>query len=167
MRVSQGGLDGSAEKLVARFPRTLMNLQTAIRALPHLWIFDNDDLRASFRLVAVFENGRQVSRDDPVPHWLVPLLAEGRILSGSTKDIRPEGFEPTTLGSEDQCSIQLSYGRVGESSTPSRATRQAVNFHSNLLKTPRDSCSISTDRLAGVPRPDRRHLCCFPAIAEG
>ena len=26
--------------------------------------------------------------------------------------VRPEGFEPPTLGSEDQCSIQLSYGRT-------------------------------------------------------
>ena len=28
------------------------------------------------------------------------------------KMVRPEGFEPPTLGSEDQCSIQLSYGRA-------------------------------------------------------
>jgi hypothetical protein len=29
----------------------------AIRDLPHVWIFDNDDLRTPFRQVAVFENG--------------------------------------------------------------------------------------------------------------
>ena len=27
------------------------------------------------------------------------------------KKVRPEGLEPPTLGSEDRCSIQLSYGR--------------------------------------------------------
>ncbi len=31
--------------------------------------------------------------------------------SGAEVQVRPEGFEPPTLGSEDRCSIQLSYGR--------------------------------------------------------
>jgi predicted ABC-type ATPase len=75
MRVSQGGHDVPAEKLVARFPRTLANLKTAIRDLPHVWIFDNDDLRTPFRQVAVFENGRRLSLNKPVPGWLRPLLA--------------------------------------------------------------------------------------------
>jgi len=75
MRVSQGGHDVPAEKLVARFPRTLANLKTAIRDLPHVWIFDNDDLRTPFRQVAVFENGQRVTLNAPVPEWLVPLLA--------------------------------------------------------------------------------------------
>ena len=75
MRVSQGGHDVPPEKLTARYPRTLVNLRTAIRELPYVWIFDNDDLRTPFRRVAVFENGRQTSLNRPVPKWLRPLLA--------------------------------------------------------------------------------------------
>ena len=74
MRVSQGGHDVPTEKLIARFPRTLANLKNAIRELPHVFIFDNDDLRASFRQVAVFERGQKVSSAKPVPRWLQPLL---------------------------------------------------------------------------------------------
>ena len=59
----------------ARFPRTLANLKSAIRNLPHVWIFDNDDLRTPFRQVAVFENGQRVNLNEPLPEWLAPLLA--------------------------------------------------------------------------------------------
>jgi predicted ABC-type ATPase len=74
MRVSQGGHDVPSEKLLTRFPRTLANLKAAIRDLPHVWIFDNDDLRTPFRQVAVFENGRLVTLHKPAPKWLTPLL---------------------------------------------------------------------------------------------
>lgn len=74
MRVSQGGHDVPSEKLTARFPRTLANLKTAIRDLPHVWIFDNDDLRTPFHQVTVFENGQRVTLNEPVPKWLTPLL---------------------------------------------------------------------------------------------
>lgn len=74
MRVSQGGHDVPREKLVARFPRTLANLKAAICELPHVWIFDNDDLRTPFRRVAVFENGRPVTLAKRIPQWLRPLL---------------------------------------------------------------------------------------------
>ena len=101
MRVSQGGHDVPAEKLVARLPHTtaasrltrlprtaapavsrvpqgytsgLANLKTATRELPQVWIFDNDDLQAPFRHVAVFENGQRVTLNEPVPEWLAPLL---------------------------------------------------------------------------------------------
>lgn len=76
MRVSQGGHDVPEEKLIARFPRTLANLKTAIGEVPHVWIFDNEDLRTPFRQVAVFENGRRVSLKRPVPGWLKPLLPQ-------------------------------------------------------------------------------------------
>lgn len=74
MRVSQGGHDVPAEKLVQRFPRTLSNLEAAIRELPNVWVFDNNDLRTPYRLVAVFESGRLVRSQRPVPRWLKPLM---------------------------------------------------------------------------------------------
>lgn len=74
MRVSQGGHDVPTEKLRARFPRTLANLRAAIHELPHVWVFDNSDLRSPFRLVAVFEGGRLVKLKQPVPRWLRAML---------------------------------------------------------------------------------------------
>jgi predicted ABC-type ATPase len=62
MRVSQGGHDVPPDKLLARYPRTLANLQSAIRELPYVLIFDNDDLRSPFRQAAVFENGQMTFR---------------------------------------------------------------------------------------------------------
>jgi len=74
MRVSQGGHDVPSQKLVERFPRTLANLERAIRDLPHVWVFDNGDLEKPFRKVAVFQNGRRVEVHPPIPDWLLPLL---------------------------------------------------------------------------------------------
>jgi len=77
MRVTQGGHDVPHEKLVGRFPRLLANLKAGLRALPHVWIFDNDDLRTPFRLVAVFESGRAVTLKKPIPKWLRAPLGRG------------------------------------------------------------------------------------------
>ena len=74
MRVSQGGHDVPTEKLISRYPRSLANLKSALRELPRVWIFDNDDLRTPFRLIAVFEEGKRVRLEKPVPKWLWPLL---------------------------------------------------------------------------------------------
>lgn len=74
MRVSQGGHDVPPEKLIERFPRTLANLAASIRELPCVLIFDNDDLKAPFRHVAVYANGQAAQLNEPVPSWLKPLL---------------------------------------------------------------------------------------------
>ncbi len=74
MRVSQGGHDVPAEKLVQRYPRILANLKAALRELPSVWVFDNNDLRTPYRLVAIFESGHLVKLERPVPRWLTPLL---------------------------------------------------------------------------------------------
>ena len=74
MRVSQGGHDVPADKLISRFPRTMDNLKQAIQELPCVYIFDNDDLRMPYRLAAIFQQGRNTFLAKPVPRWLEPLL---------------------------------------------------------------------------------------------
>ena len=74
MRVSQGGHDVPTEKLIARYPRILINLRAALRELAHVWVFDNDDLVTPYRLVAVCEADKIISLQQPVPAWLRPLL---------------------------------------------------------------------------------------------
>ncbi len=56
--------------------RTLANLQSAICDLPHVWVFDNDDLRTPYRKVAVYEQGRRVFVGKPAPNWLRRILKE-------------------------------------------------------------------------------------------
>lgn len=58
MRVTQGGHDVPPDKLEERFPRTLLNLKLAIKELPHVVIFDNNDLAKPYQLIAEFENGK-------------------------------------------------------------------------------------------------------------
>jgi len=74
MRVSQGGHDVPRDKLRSRYPRTLANLKLAIQQLPHVLIYDNDDLSKPYRQVAVFEQGRLLASGEPIPEWLRPLL---------------------------------------------------------------------------------------------
>jgi predicted ABC-type ATPase len=75
MRVSQGGHDVPDEKLRSRFPRTLDNLQAAIRRLPHVLIYDNSDLSVPFRAVAEFHHGLLSRLHEPIPEWLRPRIA--------------------------------------------------------------------------------------------
>ena len=74
MRVSQGGHDVPNSKLEERFPRILANLKSSLRELPNVWVFDNNDLRTPWRLVAIVQQGRVVRLQRPVPKWLAPLL---------------------------------------------------------------------------------------------
>jgi predicted ABC-type ATPase len=74
MRVMQGGHDVPREKLVARYPRILKNLKAAIRELPHVWVFDNDNISEPFRLTVVCENGRLIQAKKPIPKWLRAVL---------------------------------------------------------------------------------------------
>jgi predicted ABC-type ATPase len=70
MRVLQGGHDVPADKVLARFPRSLENLKRAMQVLPFVWIYDNSDLTRPFRKVAEVEQGAVVRRWPPLPAWL-------------------------------------------------------------------------------------------------
>jgi len=74
MRVTQGGHDVPTAKLISRFPRTLTNLMAAIQDLPHILVFDNDDLETPFRHVATFRDGKPVEVHKPIPQWLRQAL---------------------------------------------------------------------------------------------
>jgi predicted ABC-type ATPase len=74
MRVSQGGHDVPSEKLEERFPRVLANLKAALAVLPNVLVFDHNDLRNPYRLVAIARSGHVVKLQRPVPKWLAPLL---------------------------------------------------------------------------------------------
>jgi predicted ABC-type ATPase len=76
MRVSQGGHDVPDDKLLSRYSRTLDNLRAAIIRLPHVLVYDNSDLRAPFRQVAVFDHSQLRDLHEPVPEWLRPLLPQ-------------------------------------------------------------------------------------------
>ncbi|MGB8930251.1 MAG: zeta toxin family protein [Anaeromyxobacteraceae bacterium] len=74
MRVLKGGHDVPTRKIRERFPRTLANLRRAIRALPHVLLFDNSDLSRPFRAVATFRDGALVEAGTPVPAWARRLV---------------------------------------------------------------------------------------------
>lgn len=70
MRVLEGGHGVPSDKLVTRFPRTLENLRLSLLRLPLVLVYDNDDLRDPYRLVAQCESGRVMSLKEPAPAWL-------------------------------------------------------------------------------------------------
>ncbi|MEK7415736.1 MAG: AAA family ATPase, partial [Planctomycetota bacterium] len=57
MRVSQGGHDVPTDRLITRYPRTLANLRAALPVLSAVLVYDNDDLRRPYQLVARIVQG--------------------------------------------------------------------------------------------------------------
>ena len=63
-----------AEKLPACYARSLANLKRAMRDVPIVLVFDNDDLGAPYRRLATCENGARTFLAKPMPDWLSQLL---------------------------------------------------------------------------------------------
>ncbi|MEM6601100.1 MAG: zeta toxin family protein [Verrucomicrobiota bacterium] len=74
-RVEAGGHDVPEEKLMARYDRTLKNLQLAIEQLPHVVIYDNSRSKEPYRFLAEFREGKIYSRGEhQLPKWVEPFL---------------------------------------------------------------------------------------------
>lgn len=78
MRVSQGGHDVPADRIISRFPRVLLNLRAALPVLSAVLVYDNDDLRHPYRLIARVEQGRIVHEAEVLPSWWLDATASGR-----------------------------------------------------------------------------------------
>lgn len=74
MRVSQGGHDVPTERLVARFPRVVNNLRAALTRLSAVLVYDNDDLRRPYRLIAEVTAGEVHARVPDPPLWWSTML---------------------------------------------------------------------------------------------
>jgi predicted ABC-type ATPase len=74
MRVSQGGHDVPSKKLRLHFGRTIANLRTAIKKLPYVLVYDNNNLSVPYRQAAVFEKGRLLTSNKRLPDWFKPLV---------------------------------------------------------------------------------------------
>ena len=68
-RTRQGGHDIPDAKLRARFPRTLANMRAAIPVVDEAFVVDNSSFDTPYRIVAVYQHGRLVSRHPPLPAW--------------------------------------------------------------------------------------------------
>jgi predicted ABC-type ATPase len=74
MRVLQGGHDVPSDKIRERYPRVMNNLKRALAELANIRVYDNDDLKQPFRLVAIKDNCQEIKLHKPTPEWLRMLL---------------------------------------------------------------------------------------------
>lgn len=69
-RVQAGGHDVPLAKILARYQRTLDNLERAIARLPQVTLYDNSTFDEPYRLIAEFRDGRLHQRTkEPIPPW--------------------------------------------------------------------------------------------------
>lgn len=77
-RTESGGHDVPAEKIVARFPRTLQNLRKALAFVDHVFLFDNSSAERPYRFVAEFSAGKLVKRGRYRPAWSMGFVKRRR-----------------------------------------------------------------------------------------
>lgn len=75
-RVSEGGHNVPAEKIINRIPRTLQYVRKALPLVDTALLFDNGSEASPFSPVAQLRNGELTIAADPVPAWAGELLSK-------------------------------------------------------------------------------------------
>ncbi len=75
-RVSEGGHDVPTEKIIARIPRTLAHIRTALPLMDIAQLYDNSSSELPFQPVARIEKGQLVEMINPLPDWAREMLSE-------------------------------------------------------------------------------------------
>jgi predicted ABC-type ATPase len=75
MRVLKGGHDVPSNKIQARYPRVMANLKRALKEVANVQVYDNEDLRRGYRLVASREHAGAVRLVGLTPRWLKDVLS--------------------------------------------------------------------------------------------
>jgi predicted ABC-type ATPase len=75
-RVGEGGHDVPSERILARYPRTLANLQKAVRLADAALLHDSETvLPGAHRLIAACEGKRTQVLHEPLPSWASQVLS--------------------------------------------------------------------------------------------
>lgn len=73
-RTLAGGHAVPKDRLHARFPRTLVNLEAALGFVDMAYVLDNSSVHRPFRPIVRWERGRRVWRGRLRPKWIAPAL---------------------------------------------------------------------------------------------
>lgn len=72
-RVSEGGHNVPAVKIINRIPRTFINIQKTIALCDYVYLLDNSLLTNPFKQIATMIHG-QMKTTDPLPNWASEIL---------------------------------------------------------------------------------------------
>jgi predicted ABC-type ATPase len=77
-RVLEGGHDVPAERILARYPRTMANLSRAVNLATTAYLFEAREIEdGGPQLVAVHENGQTQAVVEPLPQWVQRVVGAG------------------------------------------------------------------------------------------
>ena len=75
-RVSDGGHDVPAEKVITRYPRVVQLVRKAVEQAHRAYLYDNSRLDHGFTHVVTFERGRVQNLGVYVPRWVEEIYGE-------------------------------------------------------------------------------------------